>query len=116
MTLFIKQKQTHKEQTCDCQRGGRGEVRMDWKFGLSRQKLLCIGWINNKVLLYSTGDYIQYTESLCCTSATNIINQLYFSKKKKKKKRVPNQRQGNADGGSKQDPEVNNNLISLKGK
>ena len=81
MNLFIKQKQTHREQTCDCQRGGRGEVRMDWKFGISRQKLLCIGWINNKALLYSTGDYIQYTGSLCCTSETNIINQLYFSKK-----------------------------------
>ena len=25
-----------------------------------RCKLLHIGWINNKVLLYSTGDYIQY--------------------------------------------------------
>ena len=23
-------------------------------------KLICIGWINNKVLLYSTGNYIQY--------------------------------------------------------
>ena len=32
----------------------------DWEFGISRNKLLNIGWLNNKVLLYSTGDYIQY--------------------------------------------------------
>ena len=30
----------------------------DWEFGISRCKLACIGWINNKVLLYSTGNYI----------------------------------------------------------
>ena len=57
---------------------------MDWEFGISRCKMVHIEWINNKVLLYSTGDYIQYpvinhngkkyekecihiTESLCCT-------------------------------------------------
>ena len=33
---------------------------MDWKFGVSRCKLLYIGWINNKVLLYSMGNYIQH--------------------------------------------------------
>ena len=33
---------------------------MDWEFGVSRCKLLYIQWINNKVLLYSTGNYIQY--------------------------------------------------------
>ena len=37
--------------------GGGG---MDWEFGISRCKLLYIGWINNKVLLYSTGNHIQY--------------------------------------------------------
>ena len=36
---------------------GRG---MDWEFGVSRYKLLHTGWVNNKVLLYSTGNYIQY--------------------------------------------------------
>ena len=35
-------------------RGGK-----DWEFGISRGKLLYIEWINNKVLLYSTGNYIQ---------------------------------------------------------
>ena len=36
-----------------------GEGGMDWEFGISRCKLLYIGWINKKVLLYSTGDDIQ---------------------------------------------------------
>ena len=34
--------------------------RMDWEFGISRCKLLYIEWTNNEVLLYSTGNYIQY--------------------------------------------------------
>ena len=56
-----KQKQTHRhrEQTCGCQGGGGGEGK-DWEFGISRCKLFYIGWINNKVLLSSTGNYIQY--------------------------------------------------------
>ena len=56
INLSTKQKQTHRygEQTCGCQGG-----RMDWEFGISRYKLLYIEWIN-KVLLYSTGNYIQY--------------------------------------------------------
>ena len=33
---------------------------MDQEFGVSRCKLLYIGQINNKVLLYSTENYIQY--------------------------------------------------------
>ena len=37
-----------------------GEGRIDWEFGISRFKLVRIGWTNNKVLLYSTGSYIQY--------------------------------------------------------
>ena len=62
-------------------------------------------WINNKVLLYSTGSYIQYpvishngkeyekeyiciTQSLCCTPETNIVNQLYFSQQKEKQKQT----------------------------
>ena len=55
MNPSMKQKQTqgHREQTCDCQRAGEG--RMEWEFGISRGKLLYIGWINNKVLLYSVG-------------------------------------------------------------
>ena len=32
---------------------------IDWEFGVGRCKLLHLEWINNKVLLYSTGHYIQ---------------------------------------------------------
>ena len=64
MNLSTKQKQTqrHREQTCSCQGGGgRGDGRqMEWEFGVSRCKLLYIEWINRTVLLYSTGNYIQY--------------------------------------------------------
>ena len=63
---------------------------MEWEVGVIRYKLLYIGWINNKVLLCSTENYIQYpminhngkeyfkkvvyiciTESLCCTAEIN---------------------------------------------
>ena len=36
-----------------------GEGGAEWEFGTSRCKLLYTGWINNTVLLYSTGNYIQ---------------------------------------------------------
>ena len=39
---------------------GREVGGKHWEFGISRGKLVYIGWINNKVLLYSTGNYIQY--------------------------------------------------------
>ena len=60
MNLSTKQKQTHRHraQTCGCL--GWGEGGMDWEFGISRCKLLYREWINNKVLLYSTGNSIQY--------------------------------------------------------
>ena len=70
--------------------GEAGGGRTGWEFGVSRCKLLCIEWIDNKVLLYSTGNYIQYpginhngkeyekeyekesiTESLCCVAEIN---------------------------------------------
>ena len=38
---------------------GRGE-RMDLEFGISRYKLLRTEWMNNKVLLHSTGNYFKY--------------------------------------------------------
>ena len=40
--------------------GGQGRRRKDWDFGMSRYKLLCTGWISNKVSLYSTGSSTQY--------------------------------------------------------
>ena len=89
----------HREQTSGCQEGGCWGG-MEWEVGVSRCKLLYIEWINSKVLLYSTGNYIQYpminhngkehrkeclslsiymcvyvyvciTESLCCTAVIN---------------------------------------------
>ena len=38
----------------------KGQRAMDWELGFSRCKLLYITWINNNILLYSTGDYTQY--------------------------------------------------------
>ena len=57
ISLSTKQKQTHGHRVF----GERDQVwgRVDWEFGISRCKLLYIKWINNKVLLYSTGNYIQ---------------------------------------------------------
>ena len=108
MNLFTKQKQTHRhrKQTYGYQKG-KGVGGINQEFGISRYKLLCIKQINSKVLLCSTGNYIQYivinhngkesekeyidiqihryryryiTESLCCTPETNTtVNQLYFN-------------------------------------
>ena len=60
MNLSAKQKQTHRhrEQTGGCQ-GGEGWGGMEWEVEVSRCKLLYIAWIN-KVLLYSSENYIQY--------------------------------------------------------
>ena len=71
---------------------------MEWEVGVSRCKLLYMECINNKVLLYSTENYIQYSEinhngkeyekgcayiyiererertkSLCCTAEINTL-------------------------------------------
>ena len=58
MNLSTKQKQTHRhrEETCGYCRGGSG---MDREFGVGGCKLLHLEWISSKVLLYSTGNYIQ---------------------------------------------------------
>ena len=39
-------------------RDGRGGIY--WEFAISRHILLYTEWINNKVLLCSTGNYVQY--------------------------------------------------------
>ena len=85
MNLSTKQKQTHIENRLVVAKGEGGRRRKNWKSRISRCKLLYIGWINNKVLLYSTGNYIQQpminhngkahkkeciSESLCCTVET----------------------------------------------
>ena len=57
----MKQKETYRyrEQTCGCQ-GEGGWGKDEWEVGVSKCKLLYTERINNKVLLYSTGNYIQY--------------------------------------------------------
>ena len=54
---IYKQKQSQRTVVFVKEKSGRGN---DWEFGTSRHKLLYMGWINNKVLLYSIGNYIQY--------------------------------------------------------
>ena len=49
---------------------------MKWEFGISRYKLLHIKRINDKVLLYSTGNYSQYPEINC--SGKNIKKNLFL--------------------------------------
>ena len=91
VNLSTKQKQTprQREQTCGCLWGGGGGGGIDWEFGVSRCKLVYIGWININTLPCSTGNYIQYpvinhnksmkkeyiyiyiSESLCCTAEIN---------------------------------------------
>ena len=55
----MKQKQTygHRNQLVVAKREG-DEGGLDWEMRINRCKLLYIGWIN-KVLLCSTGNYIQ---------------------------------------------------------
>ena len=63
MNLSTKQKQTHRhrEHTYGGQGKGWGNG-MNWEFGISRYKLLPIKWIDDKGLLYSTENYIQFPE------------------------------------------------------
>ena len=92
MNLSMKQKQNHghRDRLVVVEGEGVGGG-MKWEFGFSRCKLSYIEWINNKVLLYSTENYIQYpminhngkgyiekknvyiciTELLCCTAEIN---------------------------------------------
>ena len=60
MNLSTKQRLTDIEirLRLPMERGSGGG--MIWELGISRCKLLYIEWINNKDLLYITGNYIQY--------------------------------------------------------
>ena len=60
-SLSMRQKYTHIQRTdLWLPRGREGRGGMNWAFGVSRCKLLQIGWINNNDVLTSTGTYIQY--------------------------------------------------------
>ena len=81
MNISVKERQMHRhreEQTCGCQRGG-GEGGRDWKLGISRCQLIYLRWINNKILLYSTGNYIQYL--MINRKGKEFFNQLHFKTK-----------------------------------
>ena len=54
-----KQNHRHREHTGCCQGEDMG---MEWEAGHSRCKLSDMERIDNEVLLYSTGNYIQYPE------------------------------------------------------
>ena len=55
MNIPTKQKQAYRyrEQTCGCQ-GGEAVGVENWQFGISRHKLIYIGWTSNQVILHST--------------------------------------------------------------
>ena len=57
MNISMKQTQTHRNKE---QIGGKGWGKDGLGVWDGRCKLVHIGWINIKVLLYSTGNYIQY--------------------------------------------------------
>ena len=40
-------------------KGDGGRIRTDWERGVSRRKQWHLEWINNKFLLYSTGNHVQ---------------------------------------------------------
>ena len=57
-TNITKQTQRHRESLLSRGRGeGKGRT---WESVISSCRLWHIGWINNKVLLYSSGNSIQY--------------------------------------------------------
>ena len=62
MNLSVKQKQTHGQRELVVTKVERVVGGMEWEIGVSRCKLLYAEWINNKVLLYSTRNYIQYSD------------------------------------------------------
>ena len=94
----------HREQTCDCQRGGGGSG-MDGEFGVSRCKPWHLEWISNEAPLYSTGNYVRvllgqnmlednmrkgmyicvydWVTLLYSRNWHNTVNQLYSNNKKK---------------------------------
>ena len=99
MNLSMKQKYTHRHTNrLVVAKGETGGGRMNWEFGISRCKLLYIGWTNSKVLLYSTRNSIQHpvinhngkknmkknvyiciTITLLYCRNEHIVNQLYIN-------------------------------------
>ena len=59
-SLFMKQTDSQTETNLWLTKGKEGGGRINEEFCISRHKLLYIKEINNKVLPYSKGNYIQY--------------------------------------------------------
>ena len=90
---ICKDRLTDIENTLVVAQGREGKGGKEWECGISRTSLLQRRRINNKVLLYSTGNYIQYPmrnhngkEYICVQLSHftvkkkyNIVNQLYFN-------------------------------------
>ena len=53
--IYETKTDTDMENSLVAAKGEGRKERRDWEFGVSRDKLLYIGWIDNKFLLYSTG-------------------------------------------------------------
>ena len=64
MSLLTKHKLTHRQKTYGLHKG-KGEERVNQEFGISTFTLLHIKQINNKDLLYFTGNYAQYFVITC---------------------------------------------------
>ena len=64
MNLSVKETHGHREQTCSCQ-GGGGGGGTDRERGINRCKRLYVACVNSKVLLQSTGNYIQHPVINC---------------------------------------------------
>ena len=60
ITLQLKISKLKKKNWLVVTKAVRSREGKYWEFRISRCKLVYIGWINNKVLLYSTENYIQY--------------------------------------------------------
>ena len=58
VTTNLSTKQTHNiENRFGIAKVEEGQGGKDYGLGISRYQLLYIGWMNNEVLLYSTGNY-----------------------------------------------------------
>ena len=83
MNLSMKQKQSHRHienRLVVAKREGVGGG-IDWEVGISRCKLLYVECINNKVLLYSTENYIQYPMRPSNPTSGHIPRENYNSKR-----------------------------------
>ena len=58
--IYEKETGLQTKRTDVAAKGEKGQGKMAWIFGVSKCKPVYIEQINNKVLLYSTGNYIQF--------------------------------------------------------